>query len=178
MNTTTVAPEIIHLTFRESGAFPNNPRLPLVVYRRAFREPPGEELAAEIERTVKGHAWSPAWRWGVHPFPHYHSTAHELLGVYSGAATLRFGHDAGLALVVQPGDVVVIPAGVTHENLDSSPAFNVVGAYPRGQSADLMRGANGERPGADARIAEVPLPILDPLLGSAGPLIDLWRISS
>jgi uncharacterized protein YjlB len=173
---TTVTPDVLRFTFTESGAFPNNPQLPLVVYRQVIRANRGEELAAEIEKTVKEHAWTPAWRWGIHDFPHYHSTTHEFLGVFSGTATVRLGHENGVTLIVEPGDVIVIPAGVAHQNLKSSSDFQVVGAYPRGQSADLLRGDPGERPDADERIARVPLPVLDPLYGYAGPLVELWKL--
>jgi len=38
----------------------------------------------------------------------------------------------------------------------------VVGAYPEGQSFDMMYGKEGERPGADRRIEELPPPSPEP----------------
>jgi len=47
------------------------------------------------------------------------------------------------------GGVIVIPAGVAHQNVGSSGDFGVVGAYPDGRDWDLLRGQPGERPQAD-----------------------------
>ena len=69
---------------------------------------------------------------------HYHSTTHECLGIISGAATLRFGvsdeedTSAGKELSVQPGDMLVIPAGVAHRAVEHTPDFLMVGSYPNG----------------------------------------------
>ena len=74
------------------------------------------------------------------------------------------------------GDVIVIPAGVGHRQLSRSEDFLVVGGDPAGSPrADLLCGAPGERPDADARIAVVPLPETDPVTGAAEPLVGLWR---
>lgn len=78
-------------------------------------------------------------------------------------------------LEVEAGDVIVIPAGVAHKRESASADFLVVGAYPPGQKWDLLRGEDGERPEADERIAEVPLPQTDPVGGAAGPLLRAWK---
>ena len=36
----------------------------------------------------------------------------------------------------------------------------------------------GERPGADERIARVPMPETDPVLGREGGLLDAWKSES
>jgi uncharacterized protein YjlB len=51
----------------------------------------------------------------------------------------------------------------------------VVGAYPRGQSWDLIREEPEKKIAAMKRIAEVPLPESDPVLGAKGPLMTMWR---
>ena len=73
---------------------------------------------------------------------------------------------SGNSAHVEAGDVIVIPAGVGHQNLGASPDFHVVGGYPVGQQPDLLRGNPGERPAADDRIATVPLPSKDPIRGA------------
>ena len=75
---------------------------------------------------------------------------------------------------VAAGDVVVIPAGVAHRRLRSTPDFGVVGAYPQGQRWDMCYGKKGERPGTDRNIARVPDPGTDPVYGGEGPLLELW----
>lgn len=172
-------PEILTFTFGDAGAIPNNPRLPVLIYRRAgaaenVRDP--EALARWFENTWPKHGWRAAWRWGVYGFPHYHSTAHEVLGVYRGQASLRLGDRAGATLIVQAGDLIVLPAGTAHQNLGASADFHVVGGYPSGQDADLLRGEPGERPAADERIAKVPLPKGDPIGGADGALVKEWKV--
>lgn len=170
--------DVLTFRFQDSGSIPNNPHLPVVLYQHVGRpNPRPDELAAWFEREWPKHGWHAAWRWGVYDFPHYHSTAHEILGVYRGQATLRLGHTTGVTIVAEAGDVLVLPAGTAHQNLGSSADFHVVGGYPEGQEADLLRGEAGERPAADERIANVPLPIGDPLLGPTGALVEHWRLS-
>jgi uncharacterized protein YjlB len=161
------------LVFKDDGAIPNN-TLPLLLYRQAFAANT-KDLASFIEQGFAENDWTGSWRAGVYPFPHYHSTSHEVLGVFSGSATLRLGGAQGTTVEVRRGDVIVIPAGVGHQNLGSSADFSVVGAYPGGRRWDLLRGLPGERPQADHNIAAVPLPDNDPLYGSNGPLKRIWK---
>ena len=161
------------LVFKDDGSIPNN-TLPLLLYREAFA-PGTKDLASVIEQRFAENDWTGAWRAGVYPFPHYHSTSHEVLGVFSGSATLRLGGAQGTTVEVRLGDVIVIPAGVGHQNLGSSADFSVVGAYPGGRQWDLLRGLPRERPQADRNIAAVPLPHNDPVYGSNGPLKRIWK---
>src|SRR5690606_9315115 len=117
------------------GKIPNNPRLPLLIYRGTL--PPGQgpeaDPAAAFESVFARNGWHGAWRDGIYPYHHYHSTAHEVLGVASGEAQVRLGGRNGMTLTIRAGDVVIIPAGVGHCNLGATPDFLVVGAYPEGQ---------------------------------------------
>jgi uncharacterized protein YjlB len=105
---------------------------------------------------------------------HYHSTSAEVLGVYRGSAQIRVGGEQGQTLKAAAGDVIVIPAGVPHQNVSSSPDFGVLGAYSEGRSWDVLRGLESERPQADRKIAHLPIPKNDPLYGANGPLKQLW----
>jgi uncharacterized protein YjlB len=166
-------PQVISHTLTDDGMFPNNARLPLLVYREAVTLPQ-RDPAAVFETLFAAHQWEGAWRNGIYGFHHYHSTAHEVLGVFCGHATVQFGGDQGVVLSVQAGDVVIIPAGVAHKNLGASGDFGVVGAYPRGQRWDVCYGKPGERPQAEQNIARVPMPSADPVYGVHGPLGDTW----
>jgi uncharacterized protein YjlB len=169
MKTSADEPAVRSLVLTDDGTFPNNPR-PLLVYAGAVHPDP-----AAIERLFTTNDWPSAWRNGVYRYHHYHSTAHEVLGVYSGSATVLFGGPKGSVVTIGAADAVVIPAGVAHKCLESSSDFRIVGAYPRGQRWDMCYGKAGERPTADQNIAAVPAPENDPVLGEMGALPRLWE---
>ena len=105
---------------------------------------------------------------------HYHSNAHEVLGIVSGSAQVRFGGEDGDLVGVSAGDVVVIPAGVAHACIEASDDFSVVGAYPNGADYDTIRDDPGALAASQQRIAQVPVPDADPVDGADGPLVKLW----
>ncbi|HTF20415.1 MAG TPA: cupin domain-containing protein [Chryseolinea sp.] len=159
--------------FQDDGKIPNS-NYPLLIYQRAFNLR-GDEGAEWLEQRFASHDWMNTWRWGVYAFHHYHSNTHEVLGVFRGNALLHMGGEKGQKLEVSAGDIIVIPAGVGHKCLTHSDDFTVVGAYPGGLEPDLMKGTPDERPNADKRIAAVPLPLADPLLGRNQGLVTLWK---
>jgi len=119
--------------------------------------------------------WTDAWTNGVYSHHHYHSSAHEVLGIAAGRVRVRLGGAAGKTMELHAGDVVVIPAGVAHKNEGASPDLLVVGAYPRGQSPDMCRPGAADHARALPRVAAVPLPAGDPVHGPSGPLLERWR---
>jgi uncharacterized protein YjlB len=155
--------------------FPNNPRLPVIVYRAAFQLPEHGDAAPSIERTFSRHGWSGGWRDGVYNYHHYHSTAHEVLGCYVGRAALMLGGPEGTRIEISRGDVVVLPAGVAHKSIETSADFKVVGAYAEGRAYDMRQGNTDETKAAEREIAQVPLPNADPVHGPGGPLLEHWR---
>jgi uncharacterized protein YjlB len=162
--------EPLHFVFEDDGAIPNS-RLPLLVYQGAV--PPD---ATAIERLFAHHHWPPAWRNGVHPFHHFHSRAHEVLGVARGSVSVLFGGPNGQVLTVKAGDVVVIPAGVGHYNQGQSDDLLIVGAYPdNGPAPDTRRGLPAEHGEVVKAVAVVPMPVADPVTGGDGAMLRLWR---
>ena len=167
-------PDVLAKRLRDDGVFPNS-GLPLLVYRGAVRLPEHDPAAA-FEQLFAANGWEGSWRDGIYPYHHYHSTAHEVLGVYRGSARVQLGGERGVVQEVHPGDVIIIPAGVAHKNLGSTADFGVVGAYPEGQDWDMNYGRPGERPWADGNTARVPLPKADPVYGPDGPLTMHWAV--
>ena len=165
--------EIITELIKETGHFPNNNHLPVIIYRSAVKFGKKEEVS--FEDIFTDHRWENCWRNGIYDYHHYHSTAHEVLGILSGNVTLQLGGPVGRIFKLTKGDAVVLPAGIAHKNLGSSADFICVGAYPEGQEYDMNYGDASERPAADENIRRVPLPSTDPLYGDHGPLVNLWK---
>ena len=157
----------------DDGTFPNS-RLPLLLYP-AVLDPADPDPATAFEQRFQANGWPGAWRNGVFGFHHYHSTAHEALGIFRGRARVQFGGASGPVLDASAGDLLVIPACVAHKNMGASTDFMVVGAYPEGQPWDMNDGRPGERPRTDENIHRTALPPADPILGTGGPLMQLWK---
>jgi uncharacterized protein YjlB len=157
----------------DDGVFPNNPRLGVLLYRDAVTFET-DVHAAEIETLFVGNGWEHPWRNGIFPYHHYHATAHEVLGIAEGTVTVQLGGDDGPLIDLVAGDVVVLPAGTAHRNINSSDDLLVIGAYPPGQIWDMNTGSEGERPRVDREIEAVPLPATDPVYGANGPVVMLW----
>jgi uncharacterized protein YjlB len=171
---TMAKPKIQTLLILDDGIFPNNDALPLILMQQVF-DSTTKNLVRVIEKTFRGNLWERSWRNGIFTFHHYHSTAHEVLGLYVGRVKAQFGGPDGHVVAAKAGDVIIIPAGVSHQNLDQSPDFRCVGAYPAGQSPDMQYGKPGERPQADQNVRSVPLPRTDPVYGKNGPLMEIWE---
>ena len=153
------------MKFRDDGYIPNNPKFPLMLYRKAVRFDRKHDPAAIFEWVFTAHNWGQSWRNGIYDFVHYHSMIHEALGVARGSATLRLGGNRGQTVKVSAGDVIVVPAGVGHECLKASNTFLVVGAYPPGGTYNECRGSFHERAKAIESIRRVRAPKQHPLYG-------------
>ncbi len=160
------------LLFKDDGVIPNS-RFPVLLYHGVV--PPGPDAVAAFQALFGRNDWPAQWVDGVFDFHHYHSTAHETLGVAGGSAQLMLGGPQGREVTVQAGDVVVIPAGVGHRRLSSHEGLSIVGAYPTGQQWDLQRADPAAHDASVARIARVPMPTADPVTGRDGALLRLWR---
>jgi len=160
--------------FPDAGLIPNNRKLPLVLYRQALALD-GLTRAPEraFEALFRSNGWDGVWIDGIYDFHHYHSTAHEVLGMAKGFACVQFGGPQGIVAELAAGDAVVIPAGVGHCLVEGKDLV-VVCAYPAGQDWDLCRATESDRAKALENIPWVPLPRLDPVFGQSGPVLALW----
>lgn len=150
----------------EKGWCPNNARLPVLLYRGAVKAE-GKTAAERFEQLFADHGWLPQWRDTIFDYHHYHSTAHEALGVFAGFATLMLGGPGGRMVEVQAGDALVLPVGTGHCRIAASEDFEVVGAYPRGMEWDICTEAPS--PDVRTRIRNLPAPRSDPVTGRPGP---------
>ena len=168
------AMEVVAHLLAPSGAIPNHPRWPLLIYNGAVALS-GSDPASIFEALFARNRWPAAWRDGVHSFHHYHSNSHEVLGIYAGEVTVQFGGERGITVTAQPGDVIVLPAGTGHKKLSSRGALGVVGAYPEGSDPDTCMPPFARARNNAGKVAQVELPPSDPAYGLAGPLFDHWR---
>lgn len=148
------------------GMVPNS-RFPLLVHRNGIVGGQAEQV---LER-FRANGWLNNWRYaGVYSYPHFHSTTHECLGVATGWMEVEMFGQGGLRLRVEAGDVIVVPAGVSHNMVGHSDDVLMVGGYPDGRDWDNMQDdhlTEDTRRAAAKRIMMLPIPASDPVLGGA-----------
>jgi uncharacterized protein YjlB len=168
--------KVISKLLKDDGTFPNNDRLPVLIYKNVV-ELKGDNDPEAFEKVFEKNDWSNSWRNGIFDYHHYHSTTHEVLGIYAGTAEVQLGGENGFTAKLEKGDVIVIPGGVAHMNLNSSSDFACVGAYPDGRDYDMNYGKPEEREKAFQMLVLIPLPTADPVFGKQGKLFEYWDIT-
>ena len=163
----------VSFVFADDGLVPNN-KLPFLLYKGVVALDRGD-AADVIESLFLTNGWRRTWRNGVYDYLHYHANVHEVLGVASGRALVRFGGAHGEELEMRKGDVAILPAGTGHQCLSASRDFIVVGGYPPGPEVDITRPTPESHRRALRAIPEVALPVTDPVYGVDGPLVELWK---
>ena len=150
--------------FDRANDVPNS-NLPVLLYRSVLAGQASSK-AGTFRYHFKANGWTGIWTDTIYDYTHFHSNAHEVLGIAEGKVTLRLGGNGGSLVRLKAGDMLVLPAGVGHRRV-SAGDVKAIGAYPRGQSHYDMK-----REGR--RIPKVPLPLADPFYGPDGPLIATW----
>jgi uncharacterized protein YjlB len=153
-----------------------NSRLPLLIYRNAVAAGPDGDVESAMLDSFRRNDWLNNWRYrGVYEYAHFHSTTHEVLGVVRGEMLLRLGGAGEPETVVRVGDVIVVPAGVSHMSVGGSDDVFMVGGYPEGRDWDLMvdgEVSDAEMRAAYKRIMSLPIPRQDPVTGEP---MHAWR---
>jgi len=158
------APRTIY--FSKGQRVPNS-ALPVLLYRGVLA---GSGKDRRFREGFKNNYWTGVWTGTIYEYTHFHSNAHEVLGIAEGRVTLRLGGDEGRLFRLKAGDMLVLPAGVGHKRVGSDEGLNVIGAYPPGQAHFTMK-----REGR--AVPKVALPPTDPFYGEEGPLVRLWTKS-
>ncbi|QCR36502.1 cupin [Nissabacter sp. SGAir0207] len=166
-----VAMERIALTKAAHGV-PNSP-YPVILYHHVL-PPETADPAAYLEHLFTANGWPPQWRYPVYPYTHFHSNTHEVLGCYAGSAKLQLGGEGGPVHEVTAGDVLLLPAGVGHKQMEADKAFMLVGAYPTGFSPDLCRDEPPLLAKRRKSVLAVPLPTSDPVTGHSEGCLKYW----
>lgn len=153
-------------TSRPEGRIPNS-RLPLLVHRDAI---PGGGVEA-IKTRFRGNSWSNNWEYpGIYRYAHFHSTSHECLGCAQGWIEFSLSVKGWTRVKLGIGDVIVMPAGVSHEMVDCSEDILMVGGYPDGRDWDNIQEKFLTEElfrQAAKRIMMLPIPPRDPVTGEA-----------
>jgi uncharacterized protein YjlB len=169
-------PKPLTFMFKDDGWVPNNPALPVLIYRGAVDLKGNSDPERLIEHIFATNGWGHSmWRNGIYPYVHYHSMIHEAMGIARGRVKVRLGGEQGEEIDLVAGDVAVLPAGTGHQQVWANPDLSVIGAYPPKGTINLCRGSKGEHDKALQTIPQVALPESDPVLGKDGPLLELWR---
>ncbi|PZX10860.1 uncharacterized protein YjlB [Palleronia aestuarii] len=160
------------LTSKPNGRAPNS-RFPLLIHRGGV---PGGGANALRDR-FRRHGWLNNWQYpGIYTYHHFHSTSHECLGVATGWMRLELFGRGGRDVRVEAGDVVVMPAGVSHAMTDRSEDVQVIGGYPDGRDWDNIQEefVSDENFRAAAKlIMSLPIPATDPVTGAPlGPWLN------
>jgi uncharacterized protein YjlB len=153
---------------------PNNPDLPVLVYRGVLGKRTAEKDVLFQQHFMKS-GWQGVWKNGIYDYHHFHTGSHEALGIASGSVMVRIGGENGKNLNLEAGDMIVLPAGTGHKKVSGSENLVVIGAYPAGQEDYNLCRSLGECENTEEKIAAVPLPVTDPFYGTGGPLLNIWR---
>ncbi|KAH8691755.1 hypothetical protein GQ44DRAFT_636133 [Phaeosphaeriaceae sp. PMI808] len=157
-----------------------NSVLPVLIYRNVLPTPVDPELTKNI---CEGNGWEKRGEWGEIRIPHFHPNTHECYAIIRGSSRLALGRARedegtdGVEVDVCVGDVIVIPAGVSHRSLRSGGGFRYIGVYPK----DAPRWRNNHCKGEESmkalaeEIKNVPVPNFDPVFGANGPLSKIWK---
>ncbi|KAK2612593.1 hypothetical protein QQS21_001365 [Conoideocrella luteorostrata] len=163
-----------------------NSKLPVMLYRKAFLKVSYDEMIKVIE----GNGWAKGSHWGVYPTAHFHSNSHECYAIIRGKGTYVLGKSPidndvggdgekiGRDLLVEQGDIVVLPAGVSHAVIAPEEDWEVVTFYPEGSpqwDMNFCKDGPEETAQKSRDCSNVPIPPKDPVFGIAGPLPEVWK---
>jgi uncharacterized protein YjlB len=151
----------------ENGSDVPNSNLPVLLFR-GILAPQATAKANTFREAFRKNGWSGVWTDSIYDYTHFHSNAHEVLGIAEGKVSVLIGGENGRVFRLKAGDMLVLPAGVGHRRVGPDDDLKVIGAYPRGQSHFNMK-----RKGR--QIPKVSLPETDPFYGDDGPLVKAWK---
>lgn len=129
-----ISPPELYFIKRSTLHVPNSP-LPVLIYRSAFSADP---TPTSVCQTIEPNNWLKGGIFKHSAAHHFHSVTHECYAVFKGKSTLLLGRgpldpadEDDLIVDVKEGDAIVLPAGVAHCSLESSPDYEYVGLYPK-----------------------------------------------
>ncbi|SER72343.1 Uncharacterized protein YjlB [Propionibacterium cyclohexanicum] len=172
MSEQTPQSRIVEPTKHVIADSPTNPgnSVPVLHYRQAVQST--GDLTVEFDQLFTRHRWLGAWTAQLYDVDHVHPDAFEVLGIVRGEGVVVCGGVPGTGIDVAPGDVLVIPAGVTHRS--GAGPLTVVGAYFEDARPSTVKVAGSDTVMMAEQAANVPAPDMDPIFGDNGPLERIY----
>lgn len=197
----------VHYLSKITSTTPNSV-FPVMVYRNVLTSNMTDLSLSEKERQnnvdemFKANGWKILDTFASTTVTHYHPNVHEVYGVIRGSSTLILGLDVNITpstlsqeefsdltdcikVTMNLGDVIVIPAGVSHCSKVNSKDYRYVAAYPMDSSKYISvnkiytknRSQNGIYDNTDDIEMSIKalFPEGDPVYGKEpGMLFDIW----
>ncbi|KAK6205321.1 uncharacterized protein RJT21DRAFT_124472 [Scheffersomyces amazonensis] len=186
-----------------------NSKYPVLVYRNVLNKEflnaatTEEDKVIQLNESLLPNGWSAEQTWGTSLNTHYHYNVHEAYFVIQGSSTLILGLDVTiipsnnednfqnlsnksyLEITLNTGDLIILPAGVSHCSSKYNEKYRYIGAYPtNGEHWKSIAKVHIERAkplqydnSFDIDISKnVKLPDSDPIYGNLPhTLLDIWR---
>src|ERR1044072_48037 len=105
-----------------------NSILPVLLYRSVLTPNAAAKTKIFRER-FKENGWTGLWTDTIYDYTHFHSNAHEVLGIGEGNVSVRLGGENGSLFRLKAGDMLILPAGVGHRRVGDDRGLKVIGAY-------------------------------------------------
>src|SRR5262245_733437 len=97
----------------ERGSDVPNSNLPVLLFR-GILAPQATAKANTFREAFRKNGWSGVWTDSIYDYTHFHSNAHEVLGIAEGQVSILLGGEDGRVFRLKAGDMIVLPAGVGH----------------------------------------------------------------
>ncbi|OCK77354.1 hypothetical protein K432DRAFT_428070 [Lepidopterella palustris CBS 459.81] len=171
-------PEVYY--FSPTSHVPNSV-LPVLIYRKVL---PAHPTAVSTRDALEKNLWLQGGVFKTYRTHHFHSVTHECYAVFKGSSRLLLGRgplddtEGGVEVDVSVGDIIVLPAGVSHCSVDSEGEYEYLGLYPEGSPKwdnNFCKADAGETAEKARNACSVPIPQYDPVYGKDGPLVGIWK---
>src|SRR4051812_27559200 len=94
------------LYFAKGSDVPNN-TLPALLFR-GILAPSAAGKGQRFRQAFKKNRWTGLWTDTIYDYTHFHSNAHEVLGIAEGKVTVRLGGEDGRLFRLKAGDMLVL----------------------------------------------------------------------
>lgn len=167
---------VVAINISENKPFPNN-TLPVLYYEDVLSDVLDASYTADdVLSFFEDNGYIKGWVAGIMDKHHFHSTAHEALACTEGKVRVQLGGPNGEMYTLRKGDVILLPAGVSHKKLGATQGFEIVGAYPQNDSKyDFQYGAASDYEAIKESIKNVNKPLTDPITGSPKNIDEYWN---